>query len=161
MKNKRIVKNLTLYASLVVTLFTISSSSMNKRSKEYYLPNYVIEKGKIGYSQGTIYIGDENYLNEIELNYGDMRALDQRNDSDPNVKLYDSYKVDDPRIRDEIIEGLLCYEEVFPSNWYRTKKSATREWTTHNTFYRLGVFPTNTKDVDLNNGDENIYKVTK
>ena len=101
MKIKSIVKKLTLYSSLVALLLTLSSSNINKKSGSYYREGIKLEKGKIEYQYGTIYIGDEEYLNSIDsLKKNDLLVLDSRSDTDPDLKVIDAYKIDDPIIRD-------------------------------------------------------------
>ena len=160
MKIKSIVKKLTLYSSLVALLLTLSSSNINKKSSSYYREGIKLEKGKIEYQYGTIYIGDEEYLNSIDsLKKNDLLVLDSRSDTDPDLKVIDAYKIDDPIIRDEILEGLLFYEEIFPTDWERSLNSMRREWYVHHTLYVLGYQVDRTKDVDFNNNDEKVYTI--
>ena len=162
MKIKSIVKKLTLYSSLVALLLTLSSSNINKKSGSYYREGIKLEKGKIEYQYGTIYIGDEEYLNSIDsLKKNDLLVLDSRSDTDPDLKVIDAYKIDDPIIRDEILEGLLFYEEIFPTDWERSLNSMRREWYVHHTLYVLGYQVDRTKDVDFNNNDEKVYTIRK
>lgn len=159
-KGKGIVKRLTIFVSLVTILFTLSSSSLNKKSKDHFRINTRITKRKIEYNSGTIYIGDEKYLETIkEIGIYDVLVLDNRNMDDPNFRIYDSYRIIDPDIREEIIEGLLLYEKEYPSKWNRTKNSLIREWAAHNLMYRLGYKQGRTTDVDLNNKDEETYRI--
>ena len=136
-------------------MLTLSSSNINKKSSSYYREGIKLEKGKIEYQYGTIYIGDEEYLNSIDsLKKNDLLVLDSRSDTDPDLKVIDAYKIDDPIIRDEILECLLFYEEIFPTDWERSLNSMRREWYVHHTLYVLGYQVDRTKDVDFNNNDE-------
>ena len=162
MKVKSIIKRLTLYTSMIPLLFILSSSSMSKKNKEYYASRINIEEGKIKYRYGTIYIGDKEYLNSIELlGSNDILVLDDRMANDPNFKIYNSYRFEDPSIRDEILESLLYYEEVFPTKWKRSKNSMEREWLVHNAMHNVGYKLDRTTDVDLNNKDETKYLIKK
>ena len=162
MAKKGIIKRLTLYSSMITLLFVLSSSNLHKKNKDYFKLSTIVSKNKIEYNHGTIHIGDEEYLKTInELGIYDVKVLDERTRKDPNLKIYDSYKIDNVDIRTEIINGLLYYEELYPSDWYRTEKSAEREWTAHNFMYNLGYKTHRTMDVDLNNGDEETYRLRK
>lgn len=158
MKKRGFIKNLTFFSSMVTLLFVLNSSSLNKKNR-FHLTTKVYED-KIEYNSGTIYIGDEEYLNTInDLGKYDVLALDNRSLKDPDIRIYDSYKITNPSIREEIIEGLLLYEEVYPSNWDRSKESAMYEWTVHNLMYQFGYKVHRTMDVDLNNADEKTYQL--
>lgn len=162
MKAKSIIKRITLYSSMVSLLFILNSSSVRKKDRNYVLSNIKVEKGKIEYRYGTIYIGDKEYLNQIELlNNNDVLVLDRRDDKDPNLKIFNSYRFDDYLIRDEIISCLLYYEELFPTKWNRSKNSLKREWLVHNMMHYIGYSRDRTTDVDLNNSDEKKYLIRK
>ncbi len=162
MKSKSFIKRLALFSSIVTLSFIINSSDINKRNKEFFLKTTRISKSKIEYNSGIIYIGNEKYLDKIiNLKDNDLLVLDNRNLDDPNFRIYNSHKIIDPLIREEIIEALLYYEELYPTNWYRTKNSLNREWLIHNIMYYLGYKLDHTTDVDLNNADENTYKIKR
>ena len=159
-QRKGIVKRLTIFSSLLTLLFVISSSNFNKKSKDHFRINTRITKSKIEYNSGTIYIGDEEYLKTIkEIGIYDVLVQDDRNAKDPNLRIYDSYRIVDPDIREEIIEGLLLYEKEYPTRWNRTKNSLIREWAALNLMYRVGYKQGRTTDVDLNNADEVTYRI--
>ena len=161
MKTKSIIKRLTIFSSMVTLLFVLSSSDINKKNKDLFKLTKV-SKNKIEYNNGTIYIGNDEYLETIkELGLYDVLVLDDRNNKDPNLKIYNSYKISNPDIRKEIIDGLLFYEEKYPSDWNRTEGSLINEWAAHNFMYNLGYKQRRTIDVDLNNGDEETYQIRK
>ena len=160
-KRKGIIKRITLCSSMIPLLFVLKSSNLNRKNK-YYRNSINISNRRIEYSKGVIYIGDIDYLNSIdELNYGDILAYDGRDNNDPNIRIYDSFKIRDYDTREEIIEALLYYEEMYPTDWNRTKNSLCREWTAHNVAYIFGINQHRTTDVDLNNGDELVYRIKK
>ena len=64
-------------------------------------------------------------------------------------------------IREEIIENLLYYEELYPTEWDRSKNSLVREWEAHNAMYWIGYKHGSTTDVDFNNGDEKTYRISE
>ncbi len=162
MNGKGIVKKITLFTSMIPLLFILKSSDIKKDMTYIYRSNIKVSKGKIEYSKGTIYIGDSDYLDSQEdLGFYDVLALDERNDDkDPNIKIIDSYRFHNPEIREEIIEGLLMYEEKYPSDWNRTRKTLSREWQGHNTAHFFGLKQHRTTDVDLNNKDEDSYRLS-
>ena len=93
------------------------------------------------YSDGNVYIGDKCFLRGVDCNDGDVLV----------EELIDKDK------RNEILEILCCYEREYPSNWDRSIESMRLEWFMHNIGYDNGLATNRTKDVDLNNGDENKY----
>lgn len=157
MKKKSIIKRLVIFSSLIALLFTLSSS--NKKSKNN--SPIKLEKGKIMFDTFTIYIGDDEYLNGIKKNDNDVLALDERDAEDPNIKIYDSYKIVDYDTLEMVIDGLLDYEGLFPTDWNRSLASAMRECIIHKSLYDLGIQTDHTKDVDLNNADEKTYSIRK
>lgn len=127
-----------------------------------YNPNYEVletcDDAYIRYSNGKVFIGSEQYLRNLtDLQDGDILVEDLRDASDPNFRIYDSYKVKDKNDRDEILEILCRYEECHPSNWNRTIESMRLEWLMHNISYYFNYDTKRTTDVDLNNNDELLY----
>ena len=68
-----------------------------------------------------------------------------------------SCNIRDKDIRNEILEVLCCYEEMYPSRWDRTIESMRLEWFYHNVSYYLNYKVSHSSEVDLNNGDEERY----
>ena len=162
MKTKSVIKKLTIYTSMIPLLFVLNSSSIRKRSKEFFHDTTKISKHKIEYNNGTIYIGSKSYLKTIKnLSDNDILALDARRSKDPNIQIYDSYKITDDLIMEEIIESLLLYEEKYPTEWERTKNTMIREWLAHNAMHRVGYEVDRTENVDFNNEDEETYRIRK
>ena len=163
MKGKTIVKKLTVYASITTLLFVLSSSSIKRNNKEMFNQQTKISRNKIECDNVVIYIGNDAYLKSInDLKDTDVLVLDDRmNVNDPNVRIYDSYKIKNPEIREKIVDGLLLYEDMYPTDWYRTKKSMIREWVVHNYMYQLGYKINSTIAVDFNNNDEMAYRIRK
>lgn len=110
------------------------------------------------YSKGQVYIGNKKYLDGLHVNQKDVLVEDQRNNSNPNMKIRNSYLITDESDRKEIIKILYNYEKKHPSKWNRSIKSMEREWEAHNTLYYLNYKKNHTADVDLDNNDENNYK---
>lgn len=156
---KRIIRNIVIFPSLLVLLFSLSSSTLKKKKPQDLLK---ITKNKIEYNSGTIYIGDERYLKKIkELNPYDVLVIDDREAEDPNLRILDSCKIKDPEIREEIIDALLAYERKYESDWDRSRATLIREWYIHNLMYEFGYKTHRTSDVDLNNADEKTYSIRR
>lgn len=74
--------------------------------------------------------------------------------SNNNCKIIDSYKITDKQVMLDFIDEL---REKYKEFQVRTSLSYYREWKAHNTLYKLGLFKSHTKDVDLNI-DEKLSK---
>lgn len=75
-----------------------------------------------------------------------------------NVHIEDSYQITRRREMRELLEYL---KETNPDSdvWNRRIFHMTCEWKAHNRMYRLGLFKSHTKDVDLNYPQEWYIKV--
>ena len=147
--NRRIIAITLLLTSLACSKYSLKDSNSGKT---------LIEK-LYECDLGNIYIGDEEYLESLE-NVGekDVIIVDQRKSEDPNMKILDSYKIKSVTEMDCVLQELLKYEEENPTDWDRTYDSMKNEWIIHNISYLLHYDRERTKDVDLNNKDENVYK---
>ena len=83
-------------------------------------------------------------------------VIDSRYDDDPNMIVYNSYKIKSLEEIKEILKILKEYERQYPSKWERSILSMEYEWIVHNLAYYLNIYPENSKDVDLNNTDEGV-----
>lgn len=128
-------------------------------SKHKYKTNYEIldEEAFAKYSNGLVYIGDEEFINSIDANDGDILIIDERTSSDPNMIICNSCDITDKDIRNEILEIICCYEEMYPSKWERSIESMRLEWLCHNMSYYFNYKTDETSEVDLNNEDEDKY----
>lgn len=68
-----------------------------------------------------------------------------------------SCEIKDKDIRNDILEVLCCYEEMYPSDWDRTIESMRFEWLCHNMAYYVNYKVDDSSEVDLNNSDESKY----
>ena len=82
--------------------------------------------------------------------------IDERDNTDPNMSIIDSFKLNDKEIR-EVVSILLKYEEAYPSNWSRSYEAAIRECRFHRYGYSFNLETERTGQVDLNNNDEELY----
>lgn len=152
---KKSTKKKVLYTSIVLMLILTYSF------KHKYKSNYTIlddEDAFASYKDGLIYIGDEEFLRSIDTNDGDILILDERDKNDPNMCIYNSCDIRDKDIRNDILEVLCCYEKMYPSNWDRSIESMRFEWLCHNVAYNFEYKVDDSREVDLNNGDEDKYK---
>ena len=147
---------------MAISAALILSTTYMSIDHEYH-PNYeIIAENPCGpfgcYSCGYIYIGSKAYLSSLtNLTEDDILVEDQRFSSDPNMKIYSSYRIDDKDIRNEILEVLCRYEECYPSPWDRTIESMRLEWLMHNISYYFDHQTHRTEDVDLDNNEQDYY----
>ena len=85
----------------------------------------------------------------------DYIAIDRRDRSDPEIVVIDSYRAEDTALIEKLCELLLGHEEAYPTDWDRTLNSMITEWQIHNAAYALDYRVDHSKDVNLNNKDEN------
>lgn len=111
------------------------------------------------YSLGRVFILKNRGLSAIkdELEQNDVVAVDYRATPDPNMQVLESYRISDIDIINEILEILCYYEKTDPTNWDRTLESMRNEWEMHNYSYIFKHDIGRTRDVDLNNADEENY----
>lgn len=103
-------------------------------------------------------IDDKNilFVNDKDMVIDDKNiyVIDYRNTDDPDISIWNSYKVCSLKEMRCILEVLKEYENRFPSNWDRSMISMEYEWILHNIAYYLNIDVDSSKDVDLNNNDE-------
>lgn len=111
------------------------------------------------YSQGRVFIGEYYNIKGIaeETEKSDILIIDFRRISDPNMQVLSSYKIKDIDIINEVLEIMLFYEDTDPTEWNRTISSMRNEWELHNYSFFFHYDESRTRDVDLNNADENKY----
>lgn len=137
-----------------------------------YIPNHKYENVVINeidcdnlsvrcfsYSLGHVYIGDYASIQAIakEANENDILIIDFRKIADPDMQVLQSYRIKDIDVINEILEIMLFYEESDPTLWNRTLNSMRNEWEIHNYSYMFKYDIGRTRDVDLNNADEDKY----
>lgn len=100
--------------------------------------------------KNILFVNDKDMIIDDDNIY----VIDYRNVDDPNMTIWNSYKIISLKEMRSILEVLKEYENKYPSNWNRTINSMEYEWILHNVAYYLNIFTNNSKDVDLNNEDE-------
>lgn len=164
-KKKRIIEISTLSGLLALALY----ASYEREYELSYHVNYenTLPYGKYpeecipygSYSNGDIYIGDEEYI-EFAKGYAkknDILIIMGEQNGDPNATIVSSYNIKSKDERYEILSILSMYEYEHPSEWNRTIDSMRVEWEVHNMLYTLGISRDRTQDVDLDNSEEKIY----
>ncbi|MBR1416967.1 MAG: hypothetical protein IJ572_04040 [Bacilli bacterium] len=136
-------------------------SSFYIKDKTYAESSYeIVDDNSFATSDnGCIYIGKEDYLNSIDsISDDDILILDQRDQINPSIKIYSSYKITNSKERNKIIAIIEEYEKKNPSNWNRSTKTMRLEWLVHNILYYFDYETNRTKDVDFENDEEELYK---
>lgn len=147
-----------------ILIFVLSSIALTSSyQKEEVVPYYVVTLNKDAfgdYSNGSVYIGNEKYLESLKGldEDNDVLVLDGRDSDDPYMRILNSYVVDDEKQMKEIIALLCEYEKMYPSSWERMEDTLYREWVVHNICYFIHYETNRTTDVDFNNADESLYK---
>lgn len=155
-KGKRNIIALTL-AFIIVTTFV---SSRLENLEDNIVIDYTISdplyRGTC--RSGDVYIGTESQIKNL-INNGveGVFVVDQRNDDEPNVKIINSYKITNKKKMREVLMLIKRYDEENPSKWSRTINSMVNEWWAHNICYDSNYYACHSKDVDLNNGDEEVF----
>lgn len=154
--------NLKKKKILFVTTAAISFGFFKYEHK--YTPEYnIIECSECGavatYSNGLIYIGDNNFINNINnIKENDILIIDDRKKSESNIKIISSYKIDNKDLRNDILTVILEYTNLYPiEEWDRSIESMRLEWFIHNLLYDFNYEIERTKDVDFTSDEEDRY----
>lgn len=153
LKNKKFQKIFLIYSITFLGALYIYNAYIDGNNNDIELD----EKAFAKYSKGQVYIGDAEFLDSLEVSENDILVEDERDGSDPSMKIRNSYLVTDSNDRKEILEILCKYEEKYPSDWERTIEAMDLEWEAHNVLYYLNYKKDHTTDVDLDNDDEEKY----
>ena len=160
MDKKKKIKAL-IYLSCAISLYSYLSYD-HKYSPEFTIYDNE-EEAFARYRYGDVYIGDLKYINSIKdsINEKDILVVcgyqDDNGQIDPNVRVVSSYRIDDKEVRNDILNIILIYKDLYPSQWNRSLESMRVEWTVHNILYSIGYERDRTIDVDLDNSEEELY----
>ena len=141
----------------IFLVISIAYLSKKKYEPEFKIINSKKEEFCAEYPDGCIYIGDKDYLSTIETKDGDVLVEDLREGIDPDICIHDSYKIDDKDRRNDILEVICLYEDMYPSDWDRSLESMRLEWFMHNASHYFEYKKDHSTDVDLDNDDEEKY----
>lgn len=90
----------------------------------------------------------------------DVTIVDGRDSKNPDIRVVDSYKINDIKTMKAIINEIIEYNKNNNEyNWKRSEESMLREWLIHNICYYLGIMTENSGSVDFNNSEENFYSL--
>lgn len=158
-KNNR--KRLTAYLSMMLILLSLLHSRGENINFEEYNDEQETSEIDYLYKESNVYICG-SLKDGIELGNvckdSDIIVVDQSYYKDPNMKILSSYKVKDDEQMRQILEIIKKYCDSKETNWDRSIESMQNEWIIHNICSSLLIRNDRTDDVDLNNGDEIIYK---
>ena len=88
-----------------------------------------------------------------------VTIVDERDIRDSNVKVLNSYKINNVFKMMDIINEIIEYDKANPSNWDRNKYGMFVEWAIHNMAYNLGFFTESSASVDFSSFEENFYSL--
>lgn len=160
MKKRRVKKLIFLITTYFTILLTVKAGGGNSKNDSY--PYNEVPYETIApyttYSKGSVYIADAETIKRIIVDSCDLYVIDDRgNEKNPDMCICNSYKIRSKEDIREIVEILLQYESEFPSDWERTAESMYNEIRMHNKGFDLGYKETRTRDVDLDNNDEEKF----
>ena len=160
--NKTTRKKKTLLLFGMVAILALCKSSQKEECCLQYEINYLRDdelEPFATYSRGYVYICSLAKAKSVEekASSNDIIVIDRRNEDNPEMIVLNSFEIDDKKQREEIIQILSKYEELYPSNWNRTQDSMANEWLIHNALYNMSLFHSRTTDVNLDNEDEEDY----
>ncbi len=112
------------------------------------------------YEDGQIYIVDNE--EDIKPTPNDIVIVDLR-DVKEDMQISSSYRIEDIPTQLEIINLILEYNELHPSDtpWDRSKNSMLNEWIAHNIAYFFNYERQSSESVDFQNNEEERYDVLK
>lgn len=103
---------------------------------------------------------DGRTVSDISSNY-DVVIIDETNVKDPNIKIVDSYKINNIEEMLNIIDEIIAYsKENNVNGWDRNKYGMFVEWMLHNMAYYVGFFTENSRNVDFSVSEEKFYSLT-
>lgn len=139
---------------------TIISDKLQSSSKRIYTDETIDNPHYIGSCEdGDVYFASKKEIEElIESGVDGILIIDERNDKDPNVQIIDSCDIKSVRTMKDVLTIVKNYDDENPSKWSRTIKSMVNEWWIHNFCYDYDFYQYRTKDVDLNNADEENFE---
>lgn len=157
--NKRKKAIIMLYTYIIMVLSPKTNNNKEKNEINYNNKYSIQDNLFATYNNKFIYIGTEHNINKIlSLDSNNIYIYDKRNSNNPDIAIYNSYKINNIEDIKIILEILLEYENKYPTNWHRTIKSMENEWLIHNICYKLNIEPNRTSEVDLDNNEEERYQ---
>ncbi len=158
--NKTKIKKIILFITTYFAILLTAKAKTNNKNELYpYNEKALYDISPYSsYSNGYIYISDIQTIKDIIVDSNDLYIIDFRNLDDPDICICNSYKIKSCEEIKEIINILLEYEKENPSSWNRSKESLYNEWIMHNIGFELGIEIHRTRNVDLNNADQEKFE---
>lgn len=152
---KSIVGTITLFG-----IFQLHSNIKLMKEPIVYYDNYNIDSQPLYASLNGLNIFITSQKNFETKNAKDIVIIDLR-EIKQDMCILNSHQVNNLLIKSKIIDVILKYNEEFPSSipWIRSKESITNEWLVHNLAYLVNYERQRSADVDLENDEEDDYKI--
>lgn len=151
---------------IIITSITLAGLMFVYYNYDYkYVPKYSIVENDntelflAKYRYGNVYIvKSKDMIDRVKKeSFNDIIVLDARSELDPNMEIISSYEITDKEARNDVIEIIMEYEKMFPSEWSRSIESMRLEWLIHNILYDIDYERHRTDNVDFDNSDEKEY----
>lgn len=158
MKNKK--RRLIALSLSFVLATTIINDKVKGKTSNIYIDEEIDNPYYIGSCiTGDVYLASKEEIKVLEESgIEGIFIIDERNDKEPNIQIIDSYSINNTNDMKDILTIVKNYDEENPSKWSRTITSMVNEWWIHNICYIYDYYKGNTRDVDLNNSDEDVFK---
>ena len=126
--------------------------------KEYHIDGEIIPETKNTSKSIHVYHSDSTPSKDVINNYNNVVVFDNRYSSNnPSMQIFNSYKITDEKVKIDILNALLTYDEEHPSEceWGRSVDSMKIEWDAHNDIYSIYANE-RCQHVDLDHNDEGV-----
>ena len=157
---KKTKKRILAFSLAFVLATSLTGDTKTSQEDRIFIIEEIDNPNYIGSCfEGNVFFGSKREMKRlIDQGIEGIFVIDERNDKDPNVQIIDSYNIRDRRTMKDVLAIIKQYDDAHPSKWSRTINSMINEWWLHNLCYDTDYYICNTKDVDLNNADEEVFK---
>lgn len=157
---KKYKKKILAFSLAFVLATSLTGDTKTNYEDRIYIVEEIDDPHYIGSCcSGDVYFGSKTELKKLyDSGVNGIFIIDERNNKEPNVKIIDSYNITDKQDMRDILMLIKLYDDEHPSKWSRTINSMINEWRMHNICYERDYYICNSKDVDLNNSDEETFK---
>lgn len=164
-KKKNLLRKKAIALALMYMFFCMSShinaSIVKEREFAYelcYGNSRSNDKPFAIYKNYNIYIGCEVDIKQYLSDPNNICVVDGRCNKNPNMKIYNSYRITSTEDMFNILAVLQEYEKLYPTRWNRSLEGLQIEWVAHNISYQYGILPVRSGSVDLDNLDGILYE---
>ena len=157
---KKCRKKILAFSLAFVLATSVTSDSYSNFRDRIFVIEEIDDPHYIGSCfSGNVYFGSKEEMKTLyENGVKGIFVIDERDKEDPNIKIIDSFSITNKRDMRDILLLIKKYDDEHPSKWSRTINSMINEWRMHNICYEKDYYICNSKDVDLNNSDEDVFK---